>query len=154
MERVKRTRIDIVTVKQVKERGGLYNVPDKVQSPQDAHDIIQTVLDLNSEASEKFGIIALDSKNKVNGIHILSIGSLNASIVHPREVFKQAMLNNSASIVCFHNHPSGDPAPSPEDIELTKRIAQVGEIIGIEVLDHIIIGDNGRFSSMKQLGRL
>ncbi len=79
------------------------------------------------------------------------MGSLNASIVHPREVFRAAIKRSSASIVCAHNHPSGDPTPSPEDIQMTKRLVEAGDIVGIEVLDHLIIGDL-RFVSLKELG--
>ncbi|MNR56218.1 hypothetical protein D3C85_1767520 [compost metagenome] len=79
------------------------------------------------------------------------MGSLNASIVHPREVFRAAIKRSSASIICVHNHPSGDPTPSPEDISLTGRLVEAGAIIGIEVLDHVIIGDQ-RFISLKEQG--
>lgn len=79
------------------------------------------------------------------------MGSLNASIVHPREVFRAAIKCSSASIICAHNHPSGDPTPSPEDIALTRRLLEAGEIVGIDVLDHLIIGDDG-FISMKEQG--
>ena len=81
----------------------------------------------------------------------ISMGSLNASIVHPREVFRAAIKRSSASIICVHNHPSGDPTPSPEDIQLTHRLVEAGTIIGIEVLDHVIIGDQ-RFISLKEQG--
>lgn len=144
------TRINIMSVKLIRERSVLYE-HKSINRPQEAHDLIQTVLDLNSEAVEKFGIIALTTKNKIAGIHIISVGSLNAAVVHPREVFKSAILNNAASLVCFHNHPSGDPTPSAEDIALTKRLAEAGEIMGIDMLDHIITGD-GRFVSLKELG--
>ncbi|MGG2201909.1 JAB domain-containing protein [Paenibacillus validus] len=144
--------INIYTVKQVKEKGGRYDLASKVvRSPNDAYNIIQTVLDLEAEASEKFGILTLNTKNAVAGVHVLSIGSLNSAIVHPREVFKAAILNNAASLVCFHNHPSGDPTPSPEDVTLTRRLIDAGELIGIEVLDHIIIGES-RYASLKEQG--
>jgi DNA repair protein RadC len=81
------------------------------------------------------------------------IGSLNASIVHPREVFKEAFRRSAASIICIHNHPSGDPGPSREDIEVTKRLVECGKIIGIEILDHLIIGDK-KFVSLKEKGYL
>lgn len=151
MER--RTRIDFVIVKQVKEDSGLYVLPNRgqVTSPQNAADIVNAVYDLSHDANERFGIIALDTKNKLNGLHIVSEGSLNASIVHPREVYKRAILNNAASIVAFHNHPSGDPTPSPEDIMLTNRLKESGDLLGIELLDHIIIGDM-IFTSMKEQG--
>jgi DNA repair protein RadC len=79
------------------------------------------------------------------------MGSLNASIVHPREVFRAAIKRSSASIICVHNHPSGDPTPSPEDIQMTARLVEAGQIIGIEVLDHIILGDQN-FISLKEKG--
>lgn len=145
-------RINLYTIKQVKESGGNYNLPNKkIRSPQDAHRMISAVLDLSNDASEKFGILSLNTKNEVTGIHVLSMGSLNVSIVHPREVFKAAILNNAASIVCFHNHPSGDPTPSAEDVEINQRLVESGELLGINVLDHIIVGDNRHFS-MKDKG--
>lgn len=79
------------------------------------------------------------------------MGTLNASLVHPREVFRAAIKCSSASLICVHNHPSGDPTPSPEDIALTKRLVSAGELVGIEVLDHLVIGD-GRFISLKEQG--
>ena len=81
------------------------------------------------------------------------IGSLNASIVHPREVFKEAFRRSAASIICLHNHPSGDPSPSREDIEVTKRLVECGKIIGIEILDHLIIGEH-KYVSLKEKGYL
>lgn len=145
-------RINIFTVKQVKEKGGLYDLQDKkVNSPADANHIINTVLDLYSESVEKFGILTLNTKNVVAGIHIISVGSLNATVVHPRHVFQAAILNNANSIICFHNHPSGDPKPSSEDLNVTRRLVEAGKIMGIEVLDHIIVGDND-FASLKELG--
>jgi DNA repair protein RadC len=85
---------------------------------------------------EHFVCLFLNTKNHVIGQETLSVGSLNASIVHPREVFRAAIKRSSASIICVHNHPSGDPTPSPEDIQLTHRLVEAGSIIGIEVLDH------------------
>lgn len=143
---------NIFSVKQVKEKGARYGLDSKViRSPRDAHHIIETVLDLEHEAAEKFGILTLNTKNAIAGVHVLSVGSLNAAVVHPREVFKAAILNNAASIICFHNHPSGDPTPSQEDLSLTRRLVEVGAVMGIEVLDHVIIGEQ-RFISMKEQG--
>lgn len=95
--------------------------------------------------------MCLDTKNQPTNISTVHIGSLNATIVHPREVMKTAILSNSASIICCHPHPSGDPTPSPEDVEVTERLAEVGKIIGIELLDHIIMGDS-TFISLKEKG--
>jgi len=83
----------------------------------------------------------MDGKNRILCIDMVSVGSLNQSIVHPREVFKSALLSSSAGIILLHNHPSGDPTPSREDIEITRRLKEAGEILGVGVMDHIIIGE-------------
>ncbi|WP_349255188.1 JAB domain-containing protein [Trichlorobacter sp.] len=95
---------------------------------------------------ECFIVLHLDGKNRIVARELVSVGSLQQSIVHPREVFKGAVLNGSASIICLHNHPSGDPKPSPEDLIITKRLQEAGEILGIKVLDHLIIGDRSAYS--------
>ncbi|KFN11087.1 RadC family protein [Paenibacillus macerans] len=100
---------------------------------------------------EHFVCLFLNTKNHIIAQETLSIGSLNASIVHPREVFRAAIKCGSASVVCAHNHPSGDPTPSAEDIRMTNRLCEAGEIVGIDVLDHIVIGD-GKFVSLKEQG--
>lgn len=151
--KVKRRRIDFVTVKQVREHSGLYNVPHSITSTFDAHATIINVFDLANDANEKFGIIVLDAKNKINGLHILSEGTLDQSLVHPREVFKQAILNNASQLILFHNHPSGDPTPSKEDIAVTKRMVECGDLMGIAVLDHIIVGDR-IWTSLKEQGHI
>lgn len=98
---------------------------------------------------EHFNIAILDTKNQVLSIENISIGTLNASIVHPRDVFGMAIKKNANSIILLHNHPSGDPQPSNEDINITHRLVEVGNLVGIKVLDHIIIGDN-RYISFKE----
>jgi DNA repair protein RadC len=98
---------------------------------------------------EHFVVLHLDGKNRVIAKETVSIGSLNQSIVHPREVFKVAVHNGSAAIICAHNHPTGDPKPSIEDKTVTKRLAEVGAFLGIPILDHIIIGD-GRYYSFSE----
>ncbi len=105
--------------------------------------------DLRHLKKECFKVIYLDTKNKIINDENISIGSLNASIVHPREVFKNAVKKSANSIIIMHNHPSGDPAPSREDIDITKRISKSGELLGITLLDHIIIGDH-RYISFKE----
>ena len=95
---------------------------------------------------EFFFMITLDSKNRTIGYHTISMGSLSSSVVHPREVFKPAILENSAAIVFLHNHPSGDPAPSREDRECTNRLTAAAKILGIRVLDHIVFGQTDYFS--------
>ena len=99
---------------------------------------------------EQFLVACLDAKHAIIGVNIVSIGSLSFSIVHPREVFKPAILLNSAAIICSHNHPSGDPEPSSEDRVLTARLRQAGDLIGITILDHIILGDDRTFSFADQ----
>ncbi len=104
---------------------------------------------------EHFVVLLLNRKNQVIGLHTVSIGSVTASIVHPREVYKVAILANATAIICGHNHPSGDPAPSQEDRALTSRLVEAGEILGIEVLDHIIVGDGSqRYFSFADEGLL
>ena len=95
---------------------------------------------------EKFVVLLLDAKHRPIGVNTVSVGSLTASIVSPREVFKPAIVGNAAALLLAHNHPSGDPAPSAEDIELTKRLRDAGELLGIRVLDHVILGDGKHYS--------
>jgi DNA repair protein RadC len=95
----------------------------------------------------------LNTKHHVLAVHTVSIGSLSASIVHPREVFREAMYHAAAAIVLIHNHPSGDPSPSKEDICVTRKLIQTGAIMDIPVLDHIIIGDN-KYISLKEKGMI
>ncbi|KAJ3196310.1 DNA repair protein RadC [Paenibacillus sp. FSL R5-0517] len=120
-----------------------------IRTPRDAADIL--IEQLRYLQKEHFVCLFLNSKNHIIAQETLSMGSLNASIVHPREVFRAAIKCSSASIVCAHNHPSGDPTPSPEDIQITKRLIEAGAIVGIDVLDHIIIGD-GTYVSLKEKG--
>ena len=100
---------------------------------------------------EHFKVVLLNTKNKVITIETVSIGSLNSTIVHPREIYKNPIKNSAAAIIAVHNHPSGDPTPSSEDIETTKRLKEVGKLLGIELLDHVIIGD-GDYYSFKENG--
>jgi len=144
-------RITKYQLKLVKENSGNYNINKQIRNPLDAKEAINTVLDLNNEHIEKFGILALDTKNNIIGIHIISMGSLNASIVHPREVFKAAILNNANSIILFHNHPSGDTTPSGADISVTKMLVEAGKVMQVDVYDHIIVGDNN-YCSLKEMG--
>lgn len=104
-------------------------------------------------AVERFGIAMLDSKHRLIRIKVVSVGSLDATVVHPREVFREAASASAAAIVLFHNHPSGDPAPSPDDVALTSRMVGAGEIMGIDVVDHLILSDQ-RYYSMLESGRI
>lgn len=122
-------------------------VKRKISTPLDISNLVME--EMRYLKKEYFKIIMLDTKNHVIAIENISVGSLNSSIVHPREVFKDAIKRSSASIILVHNHPSGDPTPSNEDIKITKRLVEGGKILGIEVLDHIIIGD-GVYLSFKE----
>lgn len=102
--------------------------------------VFDTFSFLQHETKEYFLALHLDGKNRIICIDMVSSGSLNQSIVHPRETFKTALLSSAAAIILMHNHPTGDPTPSPEDIEITKRLKEAGDILGIRILDHIIIG--------------
>jgi DNA repair protein RadC len=102
---------------------------------------------------EHFGLVLLDTKHRVLRVSVISIGTLDASVVHPREVFREAITGGAAAIVLFHNHPSGDPRPSAEDVRLTKRLLAAGDLMGIDVLDHVVISET-RFFSMKDSGTL
>jgi DNA repair protein RadC len=117
-----------------------------INSSDDANKLLQSYL--NGVDREHFVVILLNRKNGIIGINTVSVGDLSSSIVHPREVFKPAIVAGAASIIVAHNHPSGDPAPSRDDINVTKRLKEAGDILGINVLDHIIIGD-GCYRSLK-----
>jgi DNA repair protein RadC len=120
-----------------------------IRSPQDVSNLLMDRL--RFQTKEHFLTLHLDTKNQIIGEDLVSIGSLNASIVHPREIFKPVLKRSAASIICVHNHPSGDPTPSREDIDVTRRIVEAGNILGIDVLDHVIIGDQ-KYASLKELG--
>ncbi|HEU4938717.1 MAG TPA: DNA repair protein RadC [Vicinamibacterales bacterium] len=105
-----------------------------------------------SRSVEQFGIVLLDTKHRVIRTLVLSVGTVDASIVHPREVFGAASAAGAAALVLFHNHPSGDPRPSPDDVELTRRLAAAGVLMGIDVIDHVILADV-RYYSFKEEGR-
>ncbi|KUK48281.1 MAG: DNA repair protein radc [Actinobacteria bacterium 66_15] len=107
---------------------------------------------LRGSDREHFWALALNTKNQLLRTIEVSVGSLNASIVHPRELFKEAVKVSAASVVVVHNHPSGDPTPSGADIQLTRRLVKAGDVLGIEVLDHVVIGDGGDHTSLRDLG--
>ncbi|KKM13042.1 DNA repair protein RadC [Clostridiales bacterium PH28_bin88] len=146
-----RKRVQVVRVQMVKERSVTF-ATNKVCRPEDAASILADFL--TGADREHFVVMCLDNKNKVNAINVAAVGILNAAPVHPREVFKPAILSNAAAVVLGHNHPSGDPKPSREDVELSTRLVEAGRLLGIEVLDHLVIGDDGRFTSMKERGLL
>ena len=143
-------RINIVTIKMEKVKSMLVE-NKKIISPKEVYKIVSEYL--NGVDREHLVLLTLDTKNCINSITTVSIGSLNTSIVHPREVFKTAIISNASSIILAHNHPSGDPTPSKEDINITDRIKESGKILGIDLLDHLIIGDDS-YISLKEKGIL
>ncbi|USG64136.1 DNA repair protein RadC [Brevibacillus ruminantium] len=122
-----------------------------IRLPRDVANLMQH--ELRHLTQEHFVCLFLNTKNQVIGKQTIFVGSLDASIVHPREVFKEAIKRSSASVICLHNHPSGDPTPSREDIAVTRTLKEAGELIGISLLDHVIIGD-GSYVSLKEQGYL
>lgn len=122
-----------------------------IRSPQDAAELVMPYLRYANK--EYFVALLLSTKNHVLAQPVISMGSLNASIVHPRELFREALSYSAASVILVHNHPSGDPMPSEEDIILTKKLVQAGQVLSISVLDHVIIGD-GKYVSLKEKGIL
>ena len=118
----------------------------QVRGPKDIADFMAPIA-ANLDR-ETFWILMLDGRNRVTGLHVVSVGSLTSTVVHPREVWKAAILANAAAIIVCHNHPSGEPTPSGEDIALTARLLAVGELVGIRLLDHVVLGADGSFRSL------
>lgn len=118
-----------------------------IKTPEDVYNLF---ISLRDEPQEKFVALHLSSRNHLLNYQVVSIGSANASIVHPREVFKGALLSNAIALIFIHNHPSGDAEPSSDDIRLTKRLSECGNLMGIDVLDHIVVGYEN-YKSMKEL---
>ena len=143
MENKHAKRVDIVSIKMVREGSTKYE-NRKIETPFDAYVLLKSFLEDSDR--EKLLVVCLDTKNQPINICTVSVGTLNSSLVHPREVFKTAILSNSNQIMLAHNHPSGISAPSNEDKAMTSRIKDAGVILGIEIKDHIIIGSNEYFS--------
>ncbi|MDR7871330.1 MAG: JAB domain-containing protein [Tissierellaceae bacterium] len=151
-----RKRVDIVTIRLsnmelIKEGSFLYESGEQrrlITSPRNAFDLVK---DMFIGLDREIVVAAyLNTKNEPIAVSQISVGSLNSSIVHPREVMKAAILSNAASFIVCHNHPSGNPAPSKEDIDITNRLKEVGEIVGIRLMDHIIIGSHDKYRSLKE----
>lgn len=122
-------------------------------TPAETARLLFTLLD--PEPTEVFGVLLLTTRFHVLAWSVVGRGSLNSVVVEPREVFRTAMLGNAASIIAAHNHPSGDPTPSPDDMEITRRLTAAGQVIGIHLLDHVIVGnETGKYFSFKESGRL
>jgi DNA repair protein RadC len=156
------TSINIYTLKQIRTGRRRYDLEDyPITCPFMCYEVLQYLLDLKSEPCgvelqhnsikehllfKSFGIISLNSRNKIVGIHIISTGSIDRLYIEPREVFMAAMMNNAKAIIAFHNHPSGEAEPSHDDILLTRKLKEAGKIMCIELLDHVITGELSYFS--------
>jgi DNA repair protein RadC len=123
-----------------------------ISRPREAATIFQSLL--GPETVEVFGVLCLTSRQHLLCYHELARGTLDAVAVNPRDVFKVALLSNAAGVIVGHNHPSGDPLPSPHDEALTTRLSAAGELIGVDVVDHVIVGDDTRYWSFREMGRL
>ena len=121
-----------VSLPAVRETAGI-----RCTTPEDA---FRHVKDIQTAAQECFVVLTLDTKNRIIDRHLVTLGILNASLAHPREVFRPAILDNAASIIAVHNHPSGDPSPSAEDLRITRQLIEAGKLLDIQILDHVIIG--------------
>ena len=133
----------VIRLQMIREEIEYYGTK-KVRSPGDADQVVRSFIG-NSDR-EVFLTLNLSSANDINSIHVVSIGSLNQSIVHPRECFKAALLSNAASVVLAHNHPSGEVTPSAEDKQITVKLKECGQLLNIQVVDHVIVGEKGYFS--------
>jgi DNA repair protein RadC len=138
-------------IKVVRERRQGYGLLRRVKNASDIFEAFRAHFEPVDR--EQFIAIILDGRNQVIGFNVISVGTLTTALVHPREVFKPAIVAGAAALILVHNHPSGDPEPSQEDRALTERLKQVGELIGIRVLDHLVIGD-GRYVSLVERGLL
>jgi len=139
-----------IPVCQLREEFLDYETRPIMSTPEKVYSLLKPLFLQDREA---FFLLSLNTKNGVIAIRTISIGSLSANIVHPREVFKAAILDSASHIIVAHNHPSGDPTPSREDIELTKRLSEVSNLLSITLLDHVIIGE-GRHYSLKETGHI
>lgn len=136
----------------IKEGAAWYDIPSKkMNAPEAAAAAFNEVFKLQYAAEENLCLFTLNTKHEIIGAFVVSVGCLNSAIVHPREIYKRALLTNAAALILAHNHPSGDVTPSNEDIKITLRLIEAGKILGIELLDHLIIGDNKEYSSLREL---
>lgn len=138
-------RIEMVKEKQVKYK-------EHISQAETAAEVIKTII--GNTDRETAVVLCLDAKNKINAVNIVSVGTVDATLTHPREVFKAAILSNAVGIIFAHNHPSGDTTPSEEDEKVVKRLIKAGYILGINVLDAIILGDDGFYSFKEENGGL
>ena len=136
-------KLPLMSTRQVREGSIEYDGPLQIHGPEEVISALRSLLD--GRDRELFGVLALSTKHCIIGLNIVSIGTLNGASAHPREVFRWAITAGAKSIICFHNHPSGDPTPSPEYHAVTRRLRAAGTTIGIDVVDHLVLGADGRF---------
>ena len=150
------TKVEAVRLRAAVEIGRrtLTLQPDELPQLRSARDVAAYLLPrYGAAAVEQFGVLLLNTKHRVLRTEVISKGTLDASLVHPRELFKVAITHRAAAVVIFHNHPSGDPTPSVDDVALTDRVVQAGSLLGIKVLDHIVLAGS-RYHSFKEAGRI
>ena len=157
MENMKNIRIAKYSVQLVKEENKTYQVPKDIEklmisSCNIVADVVNRIFKLDCQTDEHFVMLALDTKNRIVGSFTITIGTINSSLVNTRGIFQRALLCNASKIILAHNHPSGVVEPSRDDINVTRNIDKCGELLGIELLDHIIIGENGDYTSLKARG--
>lgn len=136
-------RVEVIRLQMIREGWSLYGI-SKFGDPEEAAEMMRPLLSMADR--EMFIVMSVSTKMEPLAVEIVSVGSLNASVVEPREVFKHAILNNAAGILCFHNHPSGEPEPSRADHTMTQRLKKAGEILGIPIIDHIIVAGEQHYS--------
>ena len=138
-------KVPLFRIALVRERGVTLEIEeDRASQPSEVHRICKAMI--KDSPKEHFILLMLNANNRIIGVTVLSIGTLTASLVHPREVYQPAILRSAASIVVAHNHPSGDPTPSAEDREATRRLAEAGRLLGVPLLDHGVIADKSWYS--------
>jgi DNA repair protein RadC len=149
METQKLTKIDIVKIHMVKD-GTIEYGKRAIRNPKDLADLGMKFL--KHADREIFLLVCLNTRNHINCIHVVSIGTVNASLVAPREVFKIALLSNASEVAFIHNHPSGDTDPSEDDLLITRKLAECGKLFDIKLLDHVIISNEGKYESFLEKG--
>ena len=149
MEKERSIKIDIVKIQMVRD-GTLEYGKKAIKGPQDLAEIGQKLI--QNADREMFLMVSLNTRNHINCIHLVGIGTVNACLVSPREVLKAVILSSGTSFACIHNHPSGDPDPSDDDIRITNRLVECGRLFGIGLIDHVIISDDGKYESFMEKG--
>ncbi len=149
MQKEQPTKIDIVKIQMVKD-GTLDYGKKAIKGPQDLAELGQKFI--QNADREIFLLVCLNTRNHINCIHVVSIGTVNTALVAPREVLKAVLMSNASNMAFIHNHPSGDPDPSSDDIQITNRIAECGKLFGIGLIDHVIISDDGKYESFLEKG--